>query len=95
MTMSEMRSLADVKAHLSELVARVSSQHERFTVTVHGQPAAVLLAPDDLDSLEETIALLSDAAAMRTLAASDADIAAGNIETEADLFAAMTARREQ
>ena len=33
-TMSELRSLVDVKAHLSELVARVGSQHERVTVTI-------------------------------------------------------------
>ena len=55
-TMSETRSLVDVKAHLSELVARVGSQHERVTVTVHGRPAAVLVAVDDLEALEETIA---------------------------------------
>jgi len=27
-------------------------QHERRTVTVHGKPSALLLAPDDLDALE-------------------------------------------
>jgi prevent-host-death family protein len=54
MTMSEVSSLAETKAHLSELVARVGDQHERITVTVHGRPAAVLLAVDDLESLEET-----------------------------------------
>lgn len=32
-------SLADVKAHLSKLVAQVSGQHERIYVTVHGKPA--------------------------------------------------------
>ena len=37
-------SLADAKAHLSKLVARVSGQHERVYVTVHGKPSTVLLA---------------------------------------------------
>lgn len=60
MTMTETLSLAEVKAHLSELVGRVSSQHDRVTVTVHGRPSAVLLSPDVLDALEETIAVLSD-----------------------------------
>jgi len=60
--------LAQVKAHLSELSGRVGKQHERVTVTVHGRPSAVLLAVDDLDSLEETIAILSDSAALRALA---------------------------
>ena len=49
--------LAEVKAHLSEVVQRVSTQHERVTITVHGRPAAVLISVDDLESLEETIAV--------------------------------------
>jgi prevent-host-death family protein len=85
--------LAEVKAHLSELIGRVTNQHERVTVTVHGRPSAVLLAVEDLDSLEETIALLSDSAALRALADSDAELARGAGEDEQSLAAAMRARR--
>ncbi|MBL8932732.1 MAG: type II toxin-antitoxin system Phd/YefM family antitoxin, partial [Kineosporiaceae bacterium] len=46
--MSTPLSLAEVKAHLSELVARVNGQHERVTVTVHGRPSAVLVSVEDL-----------------------------------------------
>ena len=34
--MFETRSVPDVKAHLSELVAQVGTQHDRVTITVHG-----------------------------------------------------------
>ncbi|MGI8722242.1 MAG: type II toxin-antitoxin system Phd/YefM family antitoxin [Geodermatophilaceae bacterium] len=85
--------LADVKAHLSELVARVNSQHERVTVTVHGKPSAVLVAPEDLESLEETVAILSDPETMRRLGASEAELARDEAETEEDLAAAMDRRR--
>ncbi|WP_133697172.1 type II toxin-antitoxin system Phd/YefM family antitoxin [Mycobacterium sp. BK086] len=88
-----MSSLAETKAHLSELVARVGEQHERITVTVHGRPAAVLLAVDDLESLEETIAVLSDSAALRALREADAELARGEGEDEASLGAAVRARR--
>ena len=47
-------------AHLSGLVAPVHAEHERITVTFHGRPTAALGALDDLESLEETIAILSD-----------------------------------
>lgn len=57
------------------MVGRVDRHHERVTVTVHGRPSAVLLSPDDLAALEETIAVLSDDAAVRQLAASDAELA--------------------
>jgi len=92
MTMTIM-SLAEVKAHLSELVGRVSAQHERVTVTVHGRPSAVLLAVDDLESLEETIAVLSNAETMRQLVAAEAEIAAGQGESEEQLAEAMRRRR--
>ena len=85
-------SLADVKAHLSQLVARVSGQHERVHVTVHGKPSAVLIAQDDLDSLEETIEILSDEDTMRRLHASDAELARGEVESRDDLTAAMERR---
>ena len=95
MTMTEsVMSLADVKAHLSELIGRVDRQHERVTVTVHGRPSAVLVAVEDLDSLEETIAVLSDSAMLRALADSDAELARGEGEDEESLAAAMRARRE-
>ena len=90
--MTETHSLADVKAHLSALVSRVSSQHDRVTVTVHGHPSAVLLSVDDLDALEETIAILSDTDAMRQLADSDAELARGEGETEQSLAEAMRRR---
>ena len=92
--MSETRSVADVKAHLSELVARVGAHHDRVTVTVHGRPTAVLVAVEDLESLEETIAVLSDTDVVRALADADAELAAGRGESEATLRAAMAARRQ-
>jgi prevent-host-death family protein len=95
MTMSEISSLAETKAHLSELVARVGDQHERITVTVHGHPVAVLLAVDDLESLEETIAVLSDAATLRALDDADAELARGEEEDQDSLTAAMRARRSR
>jgi antitoxin YefM len=93
MTMSEVSTLAETKAHLSELVARVGTQHERVTVTVHGRPVAVLLAVDDLESLEDTIAVLSDAAVLQALNEADAELARGEGENQDSLAAAMQARR--
>lgn len=52
--------LADVKNRLSEVVERVASENDRVTITRNGRPAAVLVSPADLESLEETLAVLSD-----------------------------------
>ncbi|HEV3227855.1 MAG TPA: type II toxin-antitoxin system Phd/YefM family antitoxin [Solirubrobacteraceae bacterium] len=58
--MPETLPLATVKARFSEIVDRVERQQDRVIVTRNGQPAAVLLSPDDLESLEETLAIMSD-----------------------------------
>ncbi len=85
--------MAEVKAHLSELVARVGSHHDRVTVTVHGRPAAMLVAVDDIESMEETIALLSDRAAVRALVEAEAELAHDEGEDAASLERAIRARR--
>lgn len=64
LVMSETLPLSSVKAHLSKLVDRVEDQHDRVVVTRNGKPAAVLVSPHDLESLEETLAILSDPSLM-------------------------------
>lgn len=91
MTMSTM-SLAEVKAHLSEVVSRVNGQHERVTVTVHGRASAVIMSPDDVERLEETIAVLADGDIIRQLTESEADLAEGRVEDLNSLAAVMRAR---
>ncbi|MGW4369832.1 type II toxin-antitoxin system Phd/YefM family antitoxin [Nocardia takedensis] len=85
--------LAEVKATLSEVVSRVHTQHERVTITVHGEPAAVLIAPEDLEALEETIAILTDNETVARLISSDAELARGEIVTDDELAKAMANRR--
>ena len=53
-------SLTDAKAHLSAYVDSVVRTHERLSLTRNGRRDAVIVAADDLDALEETLAILSD-----------------------------------
>lgn len=71
LVMAETLPLSSAKAHLSELIDRVEGQHERVVVTRNGRPAAVLISPDDLESLEETLAILSDPVLMAQIAESE------------------------
>lgn len=74
---AEHMSLADVKNRLSEVVERLERKHGRVVITKHGRPAAVVLSVEDLEGLEETLELLSDARAMRRVRRSQAELAAG------------------
>ena len=58
--MSDTIPFSEVKAHLSELADRVERQHDRILVTRNGRPSFVLVSPDDLESLEETLDILKD-----------------------------------
>lgn len=62
-------------------------------MTVHGQPSATLVSVEDLEQLEETVAVLSDPETMRRLADSDAELARGEIVSAEALAAAMRQRR--
>jgi antitoxin YefM len=45
---------------LAEVVAEVERTHGRVDVVRHGETVAVVMSPDYLESLEETIAVASD-----------------------------------
>jgi len=60
-------SLRAVRDRFSEFIERVQAHHERVVVTRNGTPAAVLISPEDLESLEETLAVLEDSEAVAEL----------------------------
>ena len=92
--MSETLPLSSVKAHLSEIVDRVEGQHDRVVVTRNGTPAAVLVSPEDLESLEETLAIMSDPALMAQIDESCQAITDGEVGvTLADLRTEHERRR--
>lgn len=93
--MPETLSLSSVKAHLSELVDRVEDQHDRVVVTRNGKPAAVLVSHDDLESLEETLAILSDPSLMAQIHESEqAQTTKDSAATLAELRAGLHRRRD-
>jgi len=75
--MSDTIPFSEVKAHLSELADRVERQHDRILVTRNGRPSFVLLSPDDLESLEETLEILKDDVLMESLRRSRSDAEQG------------------
>ena len=74
---AETLPFSEVKAHLSEMADRVESQHDRILVTRNGRPSFVLMSPDDLESLEETLDILQDEELMESLRISRQEAAEG------------------
>lgn len=69
--------LADVKARLSAVLDGVRDTHERVVITRNGRPEAVIMSVADLESLEETLDLLSTPGAVDEINAAEAEIARG------------------
>ncbi len=73
------QSLREVRDSFSEVVDRVEREHERVTVTRNGRAAAVILSPEDLAALEETLDVLSDPKALADIREADAAYRAGDV----------------
>src|SRR3954453_14385849 len=87
------RSRAGVKGHFSQVTDEVPGTHERVPVTKNGSPVAVILAVEDYESLMETLEILSDPRAGTEIRRAEAEMAAGKVFDEADVRAALAARR--
>ena len=77
--MADTIPFSEVKAHLSELADRVETQRDRILVTRNGRPSFVLMSPDELESIEETLDILSDAELVESLRESLQDVAEGRL----------------
>lgn len=69
--------LSEAKDKLSGLVDEAESTHEMITITRHGRPAAVLMAADDLESLQESLLWLSQPGIADSVAAAEREYASG------------------
>lgn len=87
--------LSEVKARLSEIADEVDRTHERVHVTRNGREYVVLVSAADLDSLEATIELLSDAPAVARLQAADDAVAAGDLTTSEEMAELIQRRRQR
>ncbi|MDA8379920.1 MAG: type II toxin-antitoxin system Phd/YefM family antitoxin [Actinomycetota bacterium] len=74
--------LSEVKARLSEIAEEVATTHERVRITKNGREYVVLVAAEDLESIEATLELLADPDALDRLQAAEADVGAGEVLDE-------------
>jgi antitoxin YefM len=84
--------LSEAKARLSEIADEVGRTHERVHITRNGREYVVLLAAEDLESIEATLELLADTRAQERIAAAEADFAAGEVLDEQQVRALMDTR---
>ena len=85
-------SVSEAKDNLSALVEDVESTHDTVLITRHGKPAAIMISPDDLDSLQETLAWLSDPKHTAEMAEAEAGLSSGRMLSLDEVRAQLTQR---
>lgn len=84
--------LAEIKKRLSEIVDRVETYHERVVLTRNGRPAAVIVSPDDLEGMEETLDILSEPGALEGIRRAEDEIKRGEYVSGEELRVKYLAR---
>ena len=81
--MDKIASLSHVRANLPKLVSSLGkSSRDRVIITRNGAAAAVLISPEDLETLE----ILADRKLMLSLLKAEKDVKAGRIVAHEDVF---------
>lgn len=78
-------AISDLRANLPSLINRVSEKLERFIITVSGKPKAVVISPEELESLEETAEILATPGALKAIRKSSEQIRRGEYITLEEL----------
>lgn len=84
--------LADARNRLSEQVAEVETTQARVTITKHGHPAAVLISPEDLAAIEETLDVLADPDALAEIRESEAGASRGEFTSAEEMVKLLEER---
>jgi prevent-host-death family protein len=69
-------ALSEAKDQLSALVEEVEHTHQIVTISKHGRPAAVFMAVEDFESLQETLFWLSKPGIREDLVQAEATVEA-------------------
>lgn len=85
--------LSEAKARLSEIADEVGRTHERVHITRNGREYVVLLAAEDLESIEATLELLSDPEAQDRIRRSQAEVTQGELLDEVAVRTLLASRR--
>lgn len=69
--------LTELRPKLPKIMDRLSKYFDRYVITRHGKPEAVMLSEDDYESLLETLDILSDQKLMKDIKKAAEDLRKG------------------
>jgi antitoxin YefM len=79
-------SMAEARAHLSEVVGRASSDGEKFIIHSRGNAKAVIMSIEEYRDIEATLEEMRDPESLRLLKKGTDDIKKGRTRTVEEIF---------
>ena len=69
--------LTELRPKLPKVMDRVSKYFDRYVITRHGKPEAVILSEEDYESLLETLDILSDQKLVKDIKKAETELRKG------------------
>lgn len=82
--MDKIGPISEVRANLPKLLDRVQKTQQRFIITRQGKAVAIVISPEDLETLE----ILADRDLIKSLIRAEVDIKTGRFYTSKEVFGA-------
>ena len=79
-------SATDARKTFFDLINKVGKAGTPFTITVNGEPKAVLMNAEDFDSWEETLEIMSNPELVRGIEQGEKDIREGHYSSFEEVF---------
>ena len=74
--------ISEVRAKLPELIKKISHMGKHLIITKNGKPEAVMLSPEELETLE----IKADQKLLQSILRAEEDIQKGNLYSHDDVF---------
>lgn len=80
--MDEIMPVSEVRSKLPSLIKKMASTHKHFVITRNGKPEAVLISPEEMETLE----IKADPKLLRSILRAEEDILNGKLYTHKEAF---------
>ncbi len=80
--MDRIAPISEVRAKLPDVVDQIRKSGKRCVITRQGKPVAVVISPEDLETLE----ILADEKLVKSLIRAEEDTKAGRLYASKDIF---------
>jgi prevent-host-death family protein len=78
-------TLKELRPRLPKVIKDLDTKMDRFVVTKHGKPAAVMMSVEDYECIMETLDILSNAGMYKKIKKAQAEVSKGKVKSLLDI----------